>query len=98
DTALSLGDIFGIPAEQFMDLQKSYDLAKARIVARPDPRRTTRAHLFGDLPVAEMSKRGWLNVENGRDVAKVEAALAQFFGVEDPDEIEILPHAAKKTH
>jgi HTH-type transcriptional regulator/antitoxin HigA len=27
----------------------------------------------------------------------VELALARFFGVESPDEIEVLPHAAKKT-
>jgi len=96
-TALLLGEIFEIPPEQFLELQKSYDLAKARISARPDPGRSTRARLFGALPIAEMIKRGWLEVEDVRDVPRAEAALAKFFGVESSNEIEILPHVAKKT-
>ena len=44
-----------------------------------------------------MIKRGWIDVSDVRDVPAVEAALAKFFGVASPDEIEILPHAAKKT-
>lgn len=98
DMALLLEEVFGVPAEQFLQLQKSYDLAKARITARPDPGRNARAHLFGGLPVAEMIKRGWLDATDVMDVASVELALAKFFGVQSPDEIEILPHAAKKTH
>ncbi len=98
DMALALSDIFGVPAEEFMELQKSYDLATARISARPDPRRATRAQLFGDLPVNEMIKRGWLEgVEDMRDRQKVEAALVKFFGAPSLEDIEILPHAAKKT-
>lgn len=96
--ALNLEALFGVPAERFLELQKSYDLAKARISAKPpDPGRATRAHLFGGLPIAEMIKRGWLDAETVRDVPKVESALAKFFGVKTIDEIEILPHAAKKT-
>lgn len=97
EIALSLEEVFGVPAEEFVTLQKSYDLAKARISARPDPGRRTRAHLFGGLPVSEMIKRGWLDAEDVRDVPRVEAALATFFGVPSVNEIEILPHAAKKT-
>lgn len=97
ETALLLEDVFSVPAERFLELQKSYDLAKARITAQPDPARNTRAHLFGGLPVAEMIKRGWLDATDIRDVPSVEAALAKFFGVSTSAEIEILPHAAKKT-
>jgi HTH-type transcriptional regulator/antitoxin HigA len=97
DMALMLGEVFSVPAERFMELQKSYDLARARISARPDPGRANRAHLFGGLPISEMIKRGWLDVEDVRNVGKVELALAKFFGVESADQIEILPHAAKKT-
>ncbi|TDA65519.1 MAG: helix-turn-helix domain-containing protein [Chloroflexi bacterium] len=96
-TALMLGDVFGVNPESFLELQKTYDLAKAKIETIPDPGRATRAHLFGGLPVTEMIKRGWLDTENIRDVPKVEAALTKFFGVSSVDEIEILPHAAKKT-
>lgn len=97
ELALGLGEVFNVPAEHFLELQQSYDLAKARIAVQPDPRRATRAHLFGNLPIAEMIKRGWLEAEDVRDVAKVESALAKFFGVKSAEEIEILPHAAKKT-
>lgn len=98
EMAILLGDVFNVSAESFLALQKEYDLAKARIIARPDPGRATRAHLFGDLPVAEMIRRGWLvDVNDVRNVAKVEAALIKFFGVNSIDEIETLPHAAKKT-
>ena len=97
EMALALGEVFGVPAEAFLDLQKSYDLARARITVQPDPRRATRAYLFGGLPVSEMIKRGWLDADDVRDVPRVEAALARFFGVRSADEIEILPHAAKKT-
>lgn len=95
--ALALGEIFQVEPERFMELQKTYDLKQARLVARADPARATRAYLFGDLPVAEMIKRGWLDAESVRDVGRVEAALTQFFDANSPEEIEILPHAAKKT-
>ena len=97
EMAITLGEVFEIPAETFLQLQRDYDLAQARIVTRPDPGRATRAHLFGGLPVAEMIKRGWLNAEDVRNVPKVESELARFFGVNSVDEIEILPHAAKRT-
>jgi HTH-type transcriptional regulator/antitoxin HigA len=97
ETALLLEEVLEIPAERFLELQKSYDLAKARITARPDPKRATRAKLFGGLPVTEMIKRGWLNAEDVRDVPAVELALTTFFDASSVDEIEILPHAAKKT-
>lgn len=98
ELALALGEVLEVPPERLLDLQKSYELARARIIARPDPGRVTRAHLFGGLPIAEMIKRGWLEAENVRDVPRVESALAKFFGVSSTDEIEILPHAAKKTN
>ena len=97
ETALALEDVFGEPAEQFLALQRSFDLAKARLIARPDPGRATRAHLFGGLPIADMIRRGWLKASDQRNVPEVEVALAAFFGVASVEEIPILPHAAKKT-
>lgn len=96
-TALSLEEVFNVPADRFMDLQKRFELASARVVARPDPGRATRAHIFGGLPIAEMIKRGWLDASSAKDVPGVEAAVAKFFGVGSIDEVEILPHAAKRT-
>lgn len=98
ELALALSDLFGVPAEQFMELQKTYSLGQARLHARPDPGRASRAHIFGKLPIAEMMKRGWLpGVDSIVNVPQVEAALVKFFGVESTAEIEIMPHAAKKT-
>lgn len=97
EIAISLEEVFGVKAERFLALQRDYDLAKARLVARPNPGRATRAHLFGGLPVAEMIRRGWLDVQDVRDMPNVEKALARFFEVETVNDIEILPHAAKKT-
>lgn len=98
ELALALSDVFSVPAERFLELQKAYDLAQARIITRPDPGRQSRALLFGDLPITEMIKRRWLSAEDVRDVPAVEEALVKFFGAKCIDEIEILPHASKKTN
>ena len=97
DTALLLVEVFSVPASDFLALQHSYDLGVARLSSRPDPARANRAHLFGGLPIPEMAKRGWLGAVNPKNVAEVESALAAFFGVASANEIEILPHAARKT-
>ena len=97
DLALSLSEVFTVSADIFLDLQKKYELAKAEIIRRPDPNRANRIHLFGDLPITAMIKRGWINAENIRDIDNVEAELTKFFGANSVSDIEILPHAAKKT-
>ena len=97
EIALVLEEVFDVPAETFLTLQKDYDLARARLVARPDPQRATRAELFKGLPVSEMMKRGWLSQTDIRDVHAVEKSLSDFFRVASVSEIEFLPHAAKKT-
>lgn len=97
EIAISLEEVFGVTAEKFLALQRDYDLAKARLVARPNPGRATRAQLFAGLPVAEMIKRGWLGGADIKDMASIETAMVRFFGVSSVDQIEVLPHAAKKT-
>jgi HTH-type transcriptional regulator/antitoxin HigA len=97
ETALMLEEVFAVPAEDFLRLQKGYDLAQARIVMRPDPSRAVRATLYGDLPLAEMIKRGWISAESIRDTENVDKGLIRFFGVNRAEDIEVLPHAAKKT-
>jgi HTH-type transcriptional regulator / antitoxin HigA len=97
ELALALEDVFNVEATQFLSLQSSYDLARARLVTRPDPERATRAQIYAGLPISDMIKRGWLDATDARDRAKVEAALTKFFNVDAIDQIEVLPHAAKKT-
>lgn len=96
EMALKLGEVFGLAPEEFLDRQREYDLAVARFKTPPDPGRATRAALFGDLPVADMIKRGWIDAAM-KDPPSVESELTRFFGVAAVSEIPILPHAAKKT-
>ncbi|RSV20531.1 XRE family transcriptional regulator [Sphingomonas sp. ABOLG] len=95
--AISLEEVLDAPAERFLELQRAFDLAKARFAQRPDPGRRTRAQLFGSLPVAAMIKRGWIDASDVRDIAAVERGLTKFFGVERVEQIEVMPHAARKT-
>lgn len=95
--ALALEEVFGVPAQRFVDLQSSYDLAKARIESRPDPKRAMRAKIYGHLPVAEMIKRGWVDVEDMRDPDRVEGALRRFFKVNRIEDASVFTFAAKKT-
>lgn len=97
ELAISLEEVFGIPAEQFLILQRNLDLAKARIITRPNPSRALRAKIFAELPVVEIIKRGWLNVEDIRALDAVEDAVTKFFGAQSLSQIETLPYAAKKT-
>lgn len=97
ETAILLGDVFRVEPESFLDLQKNYDLAKARLTFRRDRKREIRAELLSGLPVREMITRGWLDVEDPGDLDAVETKLARFFGVDFPEQIEVLPHVAKKT-
>lgn len=97
EIALLLEEVFEVPAERFLSLQKDYDLARARLVSRPDPGRATRAEVFRGLPVAEMIKRRWIDATDIKDIQSVEESLAKFFRVPTINDIEFLPHAAKKT-
>lgn len=96
DVAVLLEEVFGVDASIFLALQCTFDLARARIVALPDAKRATRAQIHSGLPLAEMIKRGWINAKDVRD-PKVEDELTRFFGTNRVEDIEVLPHSAKKT-
>jgi HTH-type transcriptional regulator / antitoxin HigA len=97
ELAISLEEVFGIPAERLLELQRNLDLAKARIVTIPNPDRAIRAKLFAELPVAELIQRQWIDVDDIRDLVAVDLALVQFFEGQNPADIVSTPHAAKKT-
>ncbi|MCY4395023.1 MAG: HigA family addiction module antitoxin [Rhodospirillaceae bacterium] len=92
DMANALGDAFDVSSEFFANLQKAYEMSKAR---KPDPAIAKRARFQGHYPIREMIKRRWLE---DTDVAMLEAQLMRFFQTNDIQSIEHPPHAAKKTN
>lgn len=91
EMAKALGDAFGVPAELFSNLQRSYDLSNAR---EPNPGIAKRARIQSEYPVREMIKRGWLE---DTDASMLEAQMARFFGVSNINDVPHLAHAAMKT-
>lgn len=96
--AVLLEEAFAVPAEKFLELQKSFDLAKARYTLTPDPKRASRAKLLSELPITEMVNRGWISVSNTKNIAEIEAAIGNFFGADKTADVEIISYAAKKTN
>lgn len=97
ELALRLKEILDIDADELLRLQVSFELKKAQLEFRPDPALVTRALVFGDIPVGDMIARGWLKGVDDLWDSRLNGSLCSFFGVSSVEEIEILPHAAKKT-
>ncbi|MCC8997309.1 MAG: HigA family addiction module antitoxin [Nitrosomonas sp.] len=92
EMAKALGDAFGVPADLFSNLQRTFDLANAR---DPNPGIAKRARIQSEYPVREMIKRGWLE---DTDAIMLEAQMARFFNVPNINDVPHLDHAAKKTN
>jgi HTH-type transcriptional regulator/antitoxin HigA len=92
EMAKALAHAFEVSPEFFANLQKAYDLSRAR---EPDPSVKRRARLQSSYPVREMIRRGWLE---DTDAAMLELQMARFFEASDCNDIPHMPHAAKKTH
>ena len=97
ELALQLQAALSLNAANLLKLQASYELQKAQISFRLDPALAIRAKVFGDIPIGDMIARGWLKGVDGLWDSHLNEALCRFFGVSDIDQIEALPHAAKKT-
>lgn len=97
DMAAALGAAFDMPPEFFANLQKLYDLHRAKPV---DPGVRTRAQWASVFPVREMIRRGWIE---DTDPGLLDLQMLRFFErnrVEDVPFVgtgEIVRHAAKKT-
>ena len=97
DLAVALGDAFDMQPEFFANLQKIYDLSRAK---KPDPGVKTRAFWRAVFPVREMINRGWIE-ETEPDLLDLQ--MMRFFGKNRVEDIpfvgngEIGAHAAKKS-
>lgn len=98
DMAVALGDAFDMPADFFANLQKQYDLFKAK---RPNAAVKARANWLNVFPLREMIKRGW--IDDSDDPSLLDLQMTRFFNrnrVEDIPFIgdgDVLPHAARKA-
>ena len=88
--AVALEEILGVPADQLLMRQAAGELARARTAQQPDPQRAARARLYGDLPLRDMIKRGWLNADDLRDAEQADAALLRLFGAQKIEDIDRL--------
>lgn len=91
EMARMLGDAFDVSADFFANLQKQYDLSRAKA---PDPAVKTRATLQMQWPVREMIRRGW--IENS-DSALLLLQIDRFFEKDSADGGRGFGYAAKRT-
>jgi HTH-type transcriptional regulator/antitoxin HigA len=91
EMAKALGEAFDVNPDLFANLQRAYDMARAR---DPDPSIGRRARMQSAYPVREMIKRGWLQ---DTDAAMLEMQMVQFFEVANISDIPHLQHAARKS-
>ncbi len=82
DSAVALADAFDMPAEFFLDLQKLYNISRARSA---DPGVKTRASWLSKFPVREMIKRKWIE-ETTADLLDLQ--MMRFF---DANRVEDVP-------
>lgn len=95
DLAAQLGEAFDMPAEFFANLQKLYDLYKAKPV---DPGVKKRAAWLAHFPVREMIKRGWIE---DTEPGLLDLQMLRFFGKNRVEDIPFvgdaeIAHAARK--
>jgi len=79
--AVALEDVLDLPAEQLLHLQASHALASARAAKQEDSVRALRARLYGELPLRDMIKRGWIEASDVRDTVRIDTALIELFGL-----------------
>jgi HTH-type transcriptional regulator/antitoxin HigA len=86
--ALMLQEVFGAPAEQFLALRANCELAYARRTRALDPKFAERMRLYGELPIGDMIRRGWLNARAVHDAGDVAASLLTLFDVDCAERID----------
>ncbi len=97
DIAVALGEAFDMPPDFFMNLQKLYDLNRAK---KADPGVRARASWLSAFPVREMIKRGWIE---DAEPALLDLQMLRFFEKNRVQDIpfvgtaSLMPYAARKV-
>jgi HTH-type transcriptional regulator / antitoxin HigA len=96
ETALELELVLGLPAAYWLEREKSYQLAKARLAAEAGFH--ARSETLKKYPVAAMVKLGW--IRKGATLAAQIRELLAFFGVASPAQLDkpaVLAPAFRKS-
>jgi len=91
DTAQELAAAFGTSATLWMNLQTSYELAKAAKEQRDIER---RAKVYEKYPVRDLKRRRWIG--EVKDTADIERSICRFLGTASIDDVPALAVAARK--
>lgn len=89
EMAKALGKAFFVSAEFFNNLQKTYELSKAKEPSESIEKRAQLQH----YPLRLMISRGWID---DVDSVLMEEQMSRFFEVDNANEIPHITHAAKK--
>jgi HTH-type transcriptional regulator/antitoxin HigA len=91
--AKALAVALKIAPEELARLQAEWDVRRAD---EPAPSIATRARIFGQYPLREMAKRGWIDPDHSSK--SIESQVCEFFGVQSLDDVPYLAHSAKRTN
>jgi HTH-type transcriptional regulator / antitoxin HigA len=92
ETAHGLGQAFGTGPDFWMNLEIQYQLARTARANHPVAR---RAKIYGQFPVKDMQRRGWLKPATALD--DIEEELKNYFQISSLDDDIEIAYAAKKT-
>lgn len=79
ETALELGEAFGVDAAFWSSLQSTYNLHQAR-QQRTKHEVARRSQLYSVTPLADLIKRRWVDVTRKSPIERQEAAVCRFSG------------------
>ncbi len=90
ETSIQLGEAFGMSPEFWLNHDTAYRLVLALRQPRPNDV-ALRSRLYGLVPVAELSRRGWL--QRTSTLAELSAAICEFLGIARPEDEPEVPIA-----
>lgn len=82
ETALELGEAFGVDASFWFSLQSSYNLQLAR-QQRTKDEVARRSRLYTATPFLDLIKRGWVSATRKSPIEEQEAAVCALLGIEE---------------
>src|SRR5579864_5576859 len=97
ETAVALSRALGLSAESWLQLESGYRLSLLRLRNAGNTADVERkARLYSKVPLKELMKLGWLDIDLN-DLDKAEEAVCRFLEIGSMDEEPNVPFAARKS-